>query len=486
MPTGADGGTAAENIAAVPFDANIMLDPERPPDDTTMRDHVVNYLRVASSVEHALMVQYLFAAYSLDPQTGKDKRQQEQIADWQNLMLSVAKEEMGHLLTVQNVLCLLGAPVELSRNYRYRGCDSFPFAFSLEPLTMTSIARYVAAEMSDNMPDPRGPFQEIYKRLLGFTKNIPRVPGTRHVGEIYQFILKALDRIPDREFHQETYRFQASWDDWGRGYNTEASMGIPKILLKIASEILDRRDPMDDPRRANVIIERVATRTQAKAALRRISEQGEAPAETSMGSHFERFLFIMGKFEKIREKNGEHWRPTHSVVENPHTKRSDRGSESEITCPRSAQWADLFDLRYHMLLGYLSHTFKLASDGSDGRLRGAVMHRVFAEMYNLKAIAGILVQLPLKDPDDGCRAGPPFSLPKSLAFPTEAIKCWRRHGARVRQALCLNKRLAPSQATGIPDHELAYLQALRRLDQDAACWIKQVIVGLRPGKGSAR
>ena len=59
MPTKAGGETATENIAPQPFDAKIMFNRERAPPERSWRDHVVNYLRVAASVEHALMVQYL-------------------------------------------------------------------------------------------------------------------------------------------------------------------------------------------------------------------------------------------------------------------------------------------------------------------------------------------------------------------------------------------------------------------------------------------
>ena len=34
---------------------------------------------------------------------------------WRKILLAIAREEMGHLLTVQNILTLLGGPFNLDR-----------------------------------------------------------------------------------------------------------------------------------------------------------------------------------------------------------------------------------------------------------------------------------------------------------------------------------------------------------------------------------
>jgi hypothetical protein len=61
-----------ESRAPVPrLNAAEMLHRDSPPDGLSWRDYLVQLLRIAASIEHALMVQYLFAAYSLDPQKGK-------------------------------------------------------------------------------------------------------------------------------------------------------------------------------------------------------------------------------------------------------------------------------------------------------------------------------------------------------------------------------------------------------------------------------
>ena len=67
-------------------------------------NYAVMLLQIGASIEHALMVQYLYAAYSLRDDHAKAKK-------WRKTLLAIAREEMGHLLTVQNILTLLGAAV---------------------------------------------------------------------------------------------------------------------------------------------------------------------------------------------------------------------------------------------------------------------------------------------------------------------------------------------------------------------------------------
>jgi hypothetical protein len=58
----------------------------------------------------------------------------------------VAREEMGHLMTVQNLLLALGLPPNLEREDFPPRKDLYPFALHLEQLTQRSLAKYVVAE----------------------------------------------------------------------------------------------------------------------------------------------------------------------------------------------------------------------------------------------------------------------------------------------------------------------------------------------------
>ena len=78
------------------------------PPEFNGRDYAIFLLRIAAEVEHSLMAQYLFAAYTLGgPDVPGDV--EDDVRAWQETILGIAKEEMGHLITVQNLLTVLGA-----------------------------------------------------------------------------------------------------------------------------------------------------------------------------------------------------------------------------------------------------------------------------------------------------------------------------------------------------------------------------------------
>jgi hypothetical protein len=112
----------------------------------TPRDHLVMMLTAGAQIEHALMVQYLYAAYSIDTDQASQEIR-EKVKGWRANILSVAREEMGHLLTVQNVLVLLGAPVNFGRQMLPWDHEFYPFPFSLEPLSLESLECFIYAEM---------------------------------------------------------------------------------------------------------------------------------------------------------------------------------------------------------------------------------------------------------------------------------------------------------------------------------------------------
>ena len=64
------------------------------PPGFTGHDYAAMLLHLAAEVEHALLVEYLFAAYSLGgPQVPLVHRKQ--VQEWQTILLGIAKEEMS-------------------------------------------------------------------------------------------------------------------------------------------------------------------------------------------------------------------------------------------------------------------------------------------------------------------------------------------------------------------------------------------------------
>jgi len=452
----------------------------------TWHDHLVMLLHVAAEIEHGLMVQYLYAAYSLGgPDATATPERQTLIKHWQASLLKVAKEEMGHLLTVQNILCLIGAPIHFGREDYPWTVPYYPYPFRLEKLTRSSLACYVHAEMPPHITAMLKKYPELSRRFKEFTEKDKaeierlikaRAKGPIHtVAAVYDEIIGIIgneELIPGSTFNEESYVHQASWDDWGRGYGPE-----PRQLDASGS-------PAGDPERqreASLLIMRAATRTEALKALKAIGSQGEAihlePKRTDELSHFERFLKIFQQFP-------EDWVPARDIPDNPTTRKFNTDDAVYIENDYARDWGALFNYRYRQLLTCLTHSFRLQrlAQAGEPNLRGMVMHRVFGEMYNIKTIAGIIVGLDLnKEGAQGGSprfAGPPFEMPYTLTLPDAEPDVWRLHQEFLQGSIDVAELLL-KKAAGT---ERDYLLALKELDRQAIASIDALL----DGQGSRR
>jgi hypothetical protein len=400
------------------------------------RDYVSFLLHIDAEIEHGLMVQYLYAAYSLGgPQVPPERR--DQVRGWQEVILGIAKEEMGHLLSIQNVLRSIGAPLNLGREDFPWDVPYYPFPFSLEPLTLDSLAKYVYAESPKDWSGPLA--QEIYERVIR-----GGIPSPHRVGDLFDQLIPLIEDpryLEDSVFQSDSFPYQASWDDWGRGYRDGARGNITQA------------NPKGAP---NVLLAPVLSRYDAVKALRSIAEQGEAPSSVTAdeASHFVRFLKI---YEELKVYAGSGWSPAKPVATNPYISLDETLDLAEglsqpvrtspITDPQTRLWAALHNLRYRMLLLCLAHTFTLPGSPLDSATRtprGVVINATFGEMYNLRALADLLMQLPLGDPKQpDLRAGPPFQMPYTLDSPLGERNRWRLHEELLEAALGLVERVLP-------------------------------------------
>jgi hypothetical protein len=419
------------------------------------RDYLAFLLHIDAEIEHGLMVQYLYAAYSLGgPQVPDAKR--DLVRAWQQTILGIAKEEMGHLMTVQNVLRLIGAPLNLGRDDYPWDVPFYPFPFALEPLTLDSLAKYIYAESPQNLTGPLA--DEIREIVARFT------PSPHRVSELFDAMIgltKDSSLLPDTVFQPDTCPFQASFDEWGRGYANGNRGNLP--------------DPhgSNTSGTPNVIVLPLASRDNAVAALQQIADQGESPPSQSMSepSHFARFVTI---YTQMKECAREGWEPTRPVATNPYISLdsgidparglNQRVDTNLISDPQARLWASLHNLRYRMLLSYLTHSFTLnggLSAAGAHSPRGAIVNATFGEMYNLRAVAEILMQLPLGgDANPRLCAGPPFQMPYTLDSPLGEPNRWRVHV----DLLLAARELIGTLLQVAPDYRHVLLRTMRDAD----------------------
>jgi hypothetical protein len=455
----------------MPFFPVPLLPPK--PEGMSWRDFLIMLLHTVAELEHALMVQYLYAAYSLGGTSAEEHPGL--VRGWQDAILTIAREEMGHLITVQNLLLLVGGPVSFERRQYSWTSPYYPFEFKLERLSLKSLACYVYAEMPPELEDARD--VEVRKKVLKLLGSDTRP----EVGLVYKSILGLIgDRraIPDSMFDSDSYRYQATWDELGRGYrpaneapNTEPGQSSP------------------NERKSRVIVAQMATRTEAIAALQDVAGQGEEenlkPKDPNEPSHFDRFARLFRELDAVLEKDPD-WSPSRPVADNPYAgpARDAPAKTTVIKAAASRAWASLFNLRYRMLLSLLTYLYRIPRDTVPvgGPYRAQILSRVFGEMYNMKAIAGILVRLPLDDPGVATRAGPPFQLPYTLTAPFSEANFWRMHLDLLDAGDDLVKKLVREPGPGAPADGARYLSALGETDRDARRWVETILVGITVGR----
>jgi Ferritin-like len=421
--------------------------------------YAIFLLHVDAGIEHALMAQYLYAAYSLGgPQVAPEYR--EMVQRWQESILGIAKEEMGHLITVQNVLRLLSGPLNLDREDYPFDAAFYPFDFTLERLTLDSLAKYIYAEMPEDWTDP--PAAEVKKRAREANHDEP----LHAVHELFDLMIATIgnpELVPDEFFRPETVAQQASWSEWGRGYAHGAR----------GSEL-----QRDQPKTPDLIIRSVDSRASAVAALHDIAVQGEATTiEMRQLSHFQRFLDIYLEWKKVLEKD-KRFDPARAVVTNPIVEDSIAEKPAKlsmkpadcnvITAPVTFYWAHLLNVRYRLLLSALNHALHLSgalASTNQPTARGDVITLVFSEMYKIRSLASVLVQLPVRadTPPEKAAAGPPFQMPYTLEIPQAESDRWRWH----RDMLVASRHILDVLARiETDDRRKGYVAAMRESDAD--------------------
>lgn len=435
-------------LTRIPADAGFTK-----PDELTWWDWTVFLLHTAAEIEHALMVQYLYAAYSLGEGNFQGPNvpsgAQRLVRRWRSTIVGIAMEEMGHLITVQNLLRFIGGALNFEReDFPFR--TLYPFHFQLEPLTKSSLAKYVAAEMPEHPGESDELMREIVERATGSAGGL----NVNRVGPLYAelgTIFRDSTKLSDNDLFPDTAEsFQAKEEEWFGG--------------------------------GTIIVRPLRSRYAAVEALDEIGEQGEGPGQPTddTTSHFGRFLQIYKGNPQANPPippypETDDWIPFRPVPTNPNTLISpSRDAPLEggrITHSVSRLWAQLSNVRYRMLLLSVAHALCLEGEPFSvpwRTMRGNLRDWAFLEMRGkpstrlagLQGLSKRLVQLPLKAEGSSQEqaAALPFELPYTLALPDRDSDRWRLHLALITSARGLIEKIEKASGND------AVLEELKEID----------------------
>lgn len=398
----------AAPVARVAGPQELTMEPVGP--RLTPRDEAVFLLHTAAEIEHCLLVQYLYAAYTATN------------SEWRRKIITIAVQEMAHLVSMQSLLHFVGGPLNFDRqDFPFRS-EFYPFQFKLEPLSLDSLAKYIVAEMPEIEPDAE--LQAIIDRAQAANQSME----LNRVGALFEYVDEVMSRLQPEDVHPATAdTYQADPPSWG----------APNFTL---SEYFTCERPESDPAPVGTdlggprIVATVRTVCEARSLLKAIAVQGEGATDTPT-SHYRIFLDI---YREVLDSGQPVGVPAPTNPNSDRVPHSDMNMEAgRITDAESRRWAELCDLRYRMLLTYMTHALHLDRT-TQSQQRKALVEWTFWSMrgqgflQGLKGISEHLLTLPQHDPPQTIggvvrKAGPPFSLPYTLRIPALERDRWRLH-----------------------------------------------------------
>jgi Ferritin-like len=395
----------------------------------TARLKTIYLLQIAAEIEHALMVQYLYAAYALDETfaEGRDDAALATITRWKRDIRTVARQEMAHLITVQNLLLALGAEVYLSRENNFLDHpDEYPFPVCFEQLSLRSLAKYVATESPE--PDEVSSVRDrkVLLGVLGRVKADLKMKISR-VGVVYLtlywlFLRKdssagpwdlppslapCMERAGLKGVHVRDTDF-VTINEFEEYAAVPEEWGVYESDMKVSAT---------DPR------------SRALWAIHWIMAQGEGPVGLEAEkhpevdrSHFKKFLTIFEEFEKesARFERAVLGVPLNPVVGDRRRTGLPHGSRSYITQPEAKLWAQLFNLRYQMLLIDILLALSTSRHKETALRQQIVEWAVVREMEFLRVIGQLLPTMH-RHAGSKTRAAAPF---ETIDIPADLAKRW--------------------------------------------------------------
>jgi hypothetical protein len=386
-------------------------------------------LHLAAELEHNLMCQYLFAAYSMKRSTseGLTEVQLEKTRTWGGLVTVVARQEMCHLGLVLNLLSSIGGTPSFQRpNFpqRKERYGRMGIKSELTPFNAETIRRFQGFEAPHPPPGPefcstRG----ISKEELRAQLLTPQVFGQRQaaaegersreieftsVQDLYQSLASGFVAVTARIGEKQLFIGDVNAEIWG-GPNTPYGEGS-----------------MDDLNQYGLDIIQVVDLKTALDAIVEIIEEGEgiqAPPAFIEHTHYCIFTDILAELGDDRRK----FEPARPVVRNPLTRmHRDITAPREvnlITRPETREIASLFNLTYELLL--MMMLFLYGGRRKTNQQSVDLMNAIFFPLMTMfiRPLSETLTQLPAFTDKKG-NAGPGFELSHDMLVLPQPENLW--------------------------------------------------------------
>src|SRR5579859_6399775 len=348
------------------------------------REALYYMLCEAAELEHGIMCQYLYAAFSLKQSEAEGLSPEEAAAvqRWRKHISHIATQEMLHLSLVQNLLSAIGGAPHLSRPNFPHPASHYPAGvhLALLPFGEPALQHFMFLERPEGMDINDAEGMAAFGRATPAMQPgeiVPRSQDFKTVGHLYRSIEAGFARLADKFGEQRLFVGPP------RAQATQQYFGWPELVA-------------------------VTDTASAQKAIDEILEQGEGPRGQWRDAHFGQFVEIMDEYTALREANPA-FEPARPVVTvNVRTSERDTGVPL-VTDPLTRQVMDLFNVSYEVLLLMLQRFFAHTEE-TDAQLK-ALADATLALMFRaIKPLGDLVTTLPAGPDYPSRTAGPSFEL----------------------------------------------------------------------------
>ena len=387
-----------------------------PPIVVEHREQLIYLLREAAELEHTIMCEYLFAAFTMKQRAdeGLSAEQLDAVDRWRTTILTVAKQEMLHLTLVQNLLTSIGAAPHLSRPNLPTAAKHFPegVQIALVPFGERALRHFLFLERPEGMAldDPDAAVaMDRARPLMADDDIVPAPQEFATVGHLYRAI------------------------DVGFAWLT-GTLGAEKLFIGPAPA-----QTSPDVMHWDGLVA-VTDLASAHAAIDVVVEQGEGATGEWREAHFGKFLEIFDEYMALRAADPS-FEPARPVL--PGHVRSHRYGDPVplIEDPRTRRVADLFNVVNEIVLLALTRFFAHTDETAEqlALLENVAVGLMFAA---IKPLGQLLTTLPFGPSAPGRTAGPTFELFYIGGYLLPHRRAaWILIAERLRQAAGLARRL---------------------------------------------
>jgi CDGSH-type Zn-finger protein/truncated hemoglobin YjbI len=407
------------------------------------REALIYMLCEAAELEHGIMCQYLFAAFSLKQAAaeGLTQPQLAAVTRWRKQVSHVATQEMLHLALVHNLLSAIGAAPHLARPNLPQPADHYPAGVQLAllPFGEQALRHFMFLERPEGMDlqDAEGLAAVARAEPMMSERDIvPRRQDFATVGHLYRSIEAGIAGLVAA--HGEDWLFVGP----PRAQATQDHFRWPELVA-------------------------VTDAVSAQRAIDTILEQGEGPRGDWRNAHFGQFVAILDDYEQMTQADPA-FAPVRPVVA-ANVRPPESGAQVPlISDPLTARVTDLFNVGYEILLQIFERYFAHTQE-TDVQLKVLADATVALMLQVIKPLGDLITTLPVGPGQPGSNAGPSFE----LFYETDYLMphrdaAWALLTERLAEAAWLCEALREGRGAQIGQHLEPVLAALRQIARTLA------------------